>query len=126
MAMTGLRQMNARLGLMTKTPPEIIAEQPELEQHLSGLSGDHRRAAIIALHWTVGALGAVGYQLLPRLLQGRLVVSIAYGNLMWLGFDALLKSSLNVRGDLDPRDRIALVLDHTLYGLILAMERGRR
>ncbi len=123
MAMTGLRQMNARLGLMKTTPPEMIVQQPVVEQRLSALSEDQRRAAAIALHWTLGALGAVGYQLLPKMLQRRLLVSVAYGNLMWLGFDALLSSSLKMKGDLDAKDRVALVLDHSLYGVVLAMER---
>lgn len=126
MAMTGMRNFTALVGLVEETPPEAIFRQ-RAHGLLRRLPRGRRRPAIIVAHWGYGAVGGAAFSALPETLRLRAWAGPAYGLLVWLGFEAgiapLLGLSQARRGR--AAERIAFAVDHLLYGFVLAETRRR-
>jgi len=120
MAMTGMRRMTTGLGLLRKPPPDEIATEG-MPAVLARVPPDRRDEAIELAHWAFGAVASVGYSLLPVLARRRGWSGAAYGLAIWAAYEALVTPALEQRGG-EARtvsDRIALALDHVLYGAII-------
>jgi len=121
MAMTGLRRVTTGLGLLRKPPPEEIATEgvPGL---FARIPPGKRGAAIELAHWSFGALASVGYGRLPRRILAHRASGPLYGLAIWALYEATLAPSFEAARTTDRTtgDRIALALDHALYGAIIA------
>lgn len=121
MAMTGLRRLTKSLGLLGEAPPELVAREgvPGL---LAQVPPGRREEAIELAHWAYGAAGGVAFGLLPAGLRRRSAAGPLYGIAIWLGFEAVVAPALGLSG---PKrwglsDRLAVVADHVLYGIVVA------
>lgn len=127
MAMTGLRLMTTGLGLLRKTPPDELATEavPAL---LAMVPPAKRDEAIELAHWAFGAAASVGYTLLPAAVRRRSWAGPAYGLAIWAAYEAVVTPLLDRRrlDDRTARDRIALALDHALYGAVIRVEPDER
>ena len=122
MAMTGVRRVTTDLGLVRKPPPEQIATEgvPRL---LAQIAPEHRQTAIEFFHWGVGAVGGIGFGILPAALRRRRWVGAAYGLAILGVFETVIEPRLGIA----PKDRtfseiLALGGDHLLYGIVLVDE----
>jgi hypothetical protein len=128
MAMSGMRTVTTGFDLVARTPPEAVVTQgtPEL---LDGVPKDYRQAATELLHWSYGAVGGVAYRMLPQAVRRRRLTGAVYGALIWLGFEAGVAPALGLREAKQSRpvERVVLLADHVLYGLVLAsLDRAAR
>jgi hypothetical protein len=122
MAMTGMRRVTANLGLVHKPPPERIATEgiPGL---VTRLSPEHRDTAIELLHWGVGAVGGVGFGILPAALRRRRWAGPSYGLAILAVFEAAIAPRLGIAAEKQTlSERLALAGDHVLYGIVLGVE----
>ena len=119
MAMTGLRTLAKELGVVSKTPPEAVAQEgvPEL---LRQVPPEYRGAAIELAHWSYGAAGGAVYAFLPRRLARARLGGAAYGLAVWVGFAAAIAPLLGLTPPRTQVERAVFVADHVLYGLVLA------
>lgn len=116
MAMSGVRSVTTRLGIVRMTPPEEIGTHGGAA--LLARLPPHRRAAALELaHWGYGALGGVVFELLPARTRA---VGIAYGLGLWGLFEAGIAPVLGAERNRPTSERLALAADHALYGLILS------
>lgn len=126
MAMTGLRELTRRVGLLEEPPPEAIVRQRLLSRFRPAEHG-HARAKVELLHWSYGAAGGAAFAALPGEIRLRPYAGPAYGLAVWLGFELgvapLLGLSQSERKR--PLDRLALIADHLLYGFVLSETRRR-
>jgi hypothetical protein len=124
MSMTGTRQITADLGLVRATPPEMIAKHA---RGLRRVPKARRQAAVVLLHWGVGAQGGAMYGLLPESVRRTRWSGPVWGLVIWAAFDALVGPLLGVKkGDWpNARERAALVGDHVLYGFVLSETRAK-
>ena len=95
MAMTGVLRITSRSRAGQKPAPEQIATEgvPALLAHVAP---EHRETATELIHWGVGAIGGVGFGILPAGVRRRRWVGAAYGLAIlgvfevvvapWLGF----------------------------------------
>lgn len=126
MAMSGMRAFTVNVGLVEETPPEAI-----LRRRARGLMRRvprRRRPAVVQLlHWGYGAVGGATFGLLPRAVRRRPWAGPAYGLAAWLGFELALVPALGLRHarELRPLERVALAVDHLLYGFVLSETRRR-
>ncbi len=120
MAMTGLRRVTTGLGLLRKPPPEEIATEgvPGL---LARIPPGKRAAVIELAHWSFGALASVGYDLLPRRIVELRASGPLYGLAIWALYEATFAPAFEAdrTAARTTGDRIALALDHALYGAII-------
>lgn len=119
MAMTGMRRVTTDLGLVQKPPPERIAAEgiPGL---FTRVIPEHHETAIELFHWGVGAVGGVGFGILPAGLRRRGWAGPAYGLAILAVFEAAIAPQLGIAArDRTFSERLALAGDHVLYGLIL-------
>ncbi len=125
--MTGLRRVTIGLGLLRKPPPEEIATEgvPRL---LARIPPGKRGAAIELAHWSFGALASVGYVFLPERLLRRRASGPLYGLAIWALYVATVAPLFEAdrAADRTTGDRIALALDHALYGVIIQRPTSRR
>lgn len=126
MAMTGMRTLTSNLGLVEQSPPHAIIRQrtPSL---LRRVPRRRRRSAIELAHWVYGAVGGVGFALLPEPVRRGPWAGPIYGLTLWLGFEAGLAPALGLKqaGKWRPTERAVLAVDHILYGLVLSEIRRR-
>jgi hypothetical protein len=125
MAMTGMRRVTTELGLVHQPPPERIATQgiPALFMRTAP---ERRETAIELFHWGVGALGGVGFAILPAALRRRRWTGPIYGLAILAIFEATIAPQLGLAAkDRTLSERLALAGDHVLYGFVLGEERGR-
>jgi hypothetical protein len=122
MAMTGMRRVTTGLGLVHKPPPERIATEgvPGL---LSRVGPERRDTAIEIFHWGVGAVGGIGFGLIPKAVRRQRWAGPLYG----LAILGVFESAIAPRLGLGARDRalserLALAGDHVLYGIVLRDE----
>lgn len=119
MAMSGLRQATTSLGLVGQTPPEQILKRaaPGLFYRVPV----NRRPALAELiHWGYGGAGGVLFGMLPRRLRRRAWVGPAYGFAFWAVFEAAIAPRLGIdRGQQGLGEQLALLVDHTLYGVVV-------
>ncbi|MEQ4301688.1 hypothetical protein ABNF97_09895 [Plantactinospora sp. B6F1] len=122
MAMSGFRQVTNGLGLVRRTPPEDVLRQtaPGLFRRVPM---DRRQAVIELVHWAYGAGGGMLFGLLPRSLRRRGWTGPAYGFAFWAVFEAGIAPLLGIaeRPQHDARERVALLADHLLYGVVVAV-----
>ncbi len=120
MGMTGLRRVTTGLGLLSKPPPDEIATEgvPGL---LARIPPSKQGTAIELAHWSFGALASVGYNLLPRRLRGHQASGPLYGLAIWAVYEATFAPWFDAARTTDRTagDRVALALDHALYGAII-------
>ena len=127
MAMTGMRVLTVELGLLKESPPQGIVRQ-RARRLIRRAPRRHRRAVIELAHWGYGAVGGVGFALLPKSVRRRRRwVGPIYGLLIWLGFELGIAPLLGLREARESRlvERAALAADHVLYGLVLSEIRAR-
>jgi hypothetical protein len=118
MAMTGMREASTRLGLLRRIPPEAIVEDAD-PGVVDDLPPGRRELAIELLHWGYGAAGGAAFAALPAGLRRHPAAGPAYGAVVWLLFEAVLDPALGLRWDRLPRERLALLADHLVYGAIV-------
>lgn len=122
MAMSGMRQVTTRLGLLPRTPPEQVAED-EAPRLLARVSPERRAAVVELAHWEFGLAFGAAWTLVPAAIRRQPWAGPAYGLVVWQGF--LLTAPLLGVGT--PQDRTpsavgALALDHLLFGAIVGRE----
>ena len=127
MAMTGMRRVTTDLGLVQKPPPERIATEgvPGLFRRVAP---EHRETAIELFHWSVGAVGGIGFGILPAALRRRRWAGPAYGLAILGFFEAAIAPQLGVarQGSDTFTARLALAGDHVLYGIVLSAENEKK
>jgi hypothetical protein len=127
MAMTGMRVFTVDMGIVKQTPPDAIAKQ-KARGFLRRVPRRRRRAAVELAHWGYGGVGGAMFALLPEPVRRRPWMGAAYGLGVWVGFEAGIAPLLGLRqakgGDAPP-ERIALAIDHVLYGIVLSEFRRR-
>jgi hypothetical protein len=127
MAMTGMRVMTTELGLVEQTPPQALSRQRArgLRALIRRAPRKQRRGVIEAAHWAFGAGGGAAFGALPRTMRGHRWAGPVYGLLVWLGFELGIAPALglNQAKRARPVDRLALAVDHLLYGLVLSATR---
>jgi hypothetical protein len=126
MAMTGMRAFTVDLGIVEQTPPEAIAKQ-KARGLIRRVPRGRRRAAIELAHWGYGAGGGAAFAALPEGLRRRGWAGPIYGFVVWLGFEVALAPLLGLTESKKLRlaERLALAVDHLLYGLVLSELRRR-
>jgi hypothetical protein len=126
MAMTGMRQVTEDLGLVRETPPESL-----FRRHSRGFFGrvprKRRKTAVIAIHWATGAAGGLAFGLLPDDVRRTPWAGPAWGLVMLEGYQRTVAPALGLPQSEHPRisERLALVGDHLLFGLVLSAGRER-
>ena len=126
MAMTGMRSFTVSTGLVDEPPPRAI-----LRQKSKGLfrvmPKRFRRAGQELFHWAYGAAGGAAFGMLPDKIRMQAWSGPAYGLLIWVGFEVAAAPALGLVQAKKPRpvDRVALAVDHLLYGLVLSEPRSR-
>lgn len=126
LAMSGVRVFARDLGLVEKTPPEAIAERPA-RGVLAKVPRDNRRTAVGALHLAVGAAGGIGFGVIPDGVRSQKWTGPAWGVLLLIGYEAVAAPALGTdhARHTDRSEQAVLLVDHLLYGYILA-ETDRR
>jgi hypothetical protein len=126
LAMSGFRAFASDLGLIEKTPPEALADEPP-EGMLQQLTTERRGVAVRLLHFGVGAAGGVGYGILPDLVRQKGWSGPLWGLAMWTGYDGVVAPALGLAHDrqMDGKERATFIADHLLYGYILSETRRR-
>jgi hypothetical protein len=125
MAMTGFRQLTQGLGLVERTPPEAV-----LQETAPGLFYrvplERRRALVEAAHWGYGALAGAAFGALPARWRQPAWAGPAYGWVVWAVFEAGIGPALGLTRQPrhGPVQSTMLLLDHLLYGAIVAGEAG--
>jgi uncharacterized membrane protein YagU involved in acid resistance len=121
MAMTAVREFAGAMGWVKLTPPEDVV-QSQAGSLLARVPDGRREAAVELLHWSYGAMGGAMFGALPRSWRSRLWVGPVYGLAAWAFFQAVLAPALGLEhADERPAaERATLVVDHLLYGLIVA------
>jgi hypothetical protein len=120
-AMSLMRAVTTRLGLVGRTPPDAIAFEraPRL---LARLPQWTRRPAIELGHLTYGGAIGAAYVGLPARFRTLQWSGPAYGLATWVLYEGVVAPALGLShaGRHRPVERLALAADHVLYGLVLA------
>lgn len=125
MAMSGLRELTRHIGFLEEPPPESILREQILSR-FTGAKQDEQRAAAELMHWGYGAGGGAAFAALPEGARKAPWAGPAYGLVVWLGFELAVAPALGLNSKRKRlRNRIALVIDHLLYGFVLAETRTR-
>jgi hypothetical protein len=126
MAMSGMRVFTVDLGIVEQTPPQAIVKQ-KARGLIRRVPKKRRRAAIELAHWGYGAAGGAAFGLLPDGIRRRAWAGPIYGLAVWLGFELGVAPALGLSQSrkLRVQERIALAVDHLLYGLVLTDTRRR-
>ncbi len=125
MAMTGMRAVTVNAGIVEEAPPQAIFRQ---RIHRLGFTSRRRRRKRLIeelADWTYGAGGGAVFAALPEGVRGREWAGPLYGLFVWFGFEAGIAPLLGLSQAREPRvvDRVALALDHLLYGFVLSETR---
>jgi len=104
MAMSGMRKVTTELGLVERIPPE------------------RRELAIELAHWLYGGIGAAAFGSLPERLRRQTWSGPLYGVGVWLGYEIAVAPLFGLHRKRGPSaaERAALVVDHMLYGIVVA------
>jgi hypothetical protein len=126
MAMTGMRAFTVDLGIVEQTPPQAIVKQ-RARGLIRRVPRGRRRATIELAHWAYGAAGGAAFAALPEGIRRRGWAGPIYGFVVWLGFEVALAPVLGLTQSKKLRlaERLALAIDHLLYGLVLSELRRR-
>lgn len=124
MAMSGMRSLTRSLGLVDETPPEAVLQQkaPGL---MAKLPNDKQPAVTELAHWAFGAAGGAGFALVPARLRRYRWAGAVYGLVVLTGFEAGLAPLLGLSQaqHTRPVERLVFLVDHVLYGIVLAPPR---
>ncbi len=130
MTMTALRQVTTGLGLVEQTPPDAILKQrafgvvvrtPRLAFFLA-----RRQVALVELaHWLYGAVGGAAFTRLPRSMRRHRWAGPGYGLATWIAFELSIAPVLGLdqATRIRPIERVMFLVDHVLYGVVLAGDR---
>ena len=125
MAMTGMRRVTRGLGLVPEPPPEEIARR--LPRLLARIPAEHRDEAIELAHWAYGAAGGAAFGALPEAMRRAAWSGPAWGIAAWALFERVVAPAFGLRSP--PQrpavERLAVLADHLLYGVVVA-GRSRR
>jgi hypothetical protein len=126
LAMTGMRQFAADLGLIEKTPPEELADKPA-DGVIAKVPQDKRKAAVLGIHCAVGAAGGVTYGVLPDFVRQKAWSGPFWGLAIWAVYEGGVAQVLGLKHayDFPARERATIVADHLLYGYVLAQTQKR-
>lgn len=126
MAMSGMRTVTTRFGLVGETPPRAIIRQ-RAGVLLRRVPRERRQGAIEIFHWTYGAGGGVVFGLLPEGVRRAAWAGPVYGLVLWAGFELAIAPVLGLKQAkrARPVERLALAADHLLYGFVLSETRRR-
>ena len=120
MAMSGMRRVTTGLGLLPATPPEEIAWEgvPRLFMRIPPR---FRGEALELAHWSYGAAAGAAFGLLPDPVRRNVWSGPLYGLATWALFEGLVAPAFGLRSSAERTagERIALIADHTLYGLVV-------
>lgn len=123
MAMTGMRQFTQGVGLVEKTPPEAVL-QATAPGVFNRVPVERRPAVVELAHWGYGAGAGAAFGMMPTRWRRPAWVGPAYGLVVWAVFEAGIAPALGLAQQ--PRHGIKqsamLLLDHLLYGLVVAGE----
>jgi hypothetical protein len=126
MAMTGMRAFTVSIGLVEETPPKAVIRK-QTKGLIRLVPRKKRRAAIELMHWGYGAGGGMAYGALPDEVRRQAWSGPLYGMVLWLGFELGMAPALGLPHAKERRldERLALAVDHALYGLVLSETRSR-
>ncbi|MDQ3573019.1 MAG: DUF1440 domain-containing protein [Actinomycetota bacterium] len=126
MAMSGMRTVTTRFGLVNETPPRAILRQ-RAGPLLRRIPRKRRQGAIELFHWGYGAGGGVVFGLLPEPIRLTPWSGPIYGIAVWFGFELGIAPILGLSQARRGRsvERLALAGDHLLYGFVLSETRRR-
>lgn len=121
MAMSGMRVVTTGVGLLPKPPPEEIFSEA-LPHFLEAIPPDYRDEVIEVAHWSYGAAGGTVFALIPAALRRYLWAGPIYGVATWAVFELAIAPLLGLRLPKHRTigERIAIIADHVLYGLVVA------
>lgn len=119
MAMSGLRQLTTALGMVPSTPPESVIEHTA-PRAFHDVPAERRPAVVEIVHWVYGAAGGAFFGCLPRAVRRRRWAGPAYGLLAWAAFEVAIAPSLGLQRRHGTAERLALLADHVLYGMVVA------
>ncbi|MER6944308.1 hypothetical protein ABT294_09820 [Nonomuraea sp. NPDC000554] len=120
MAMSGLRQFTTSLGMVAKVPPEAVLERtaPGMFRRIPVT---RRPALVETVHWGYGAFGGAVFGLMPRAVRRHAWTGPAYGLAFWALFETAIAPTLGLpRREHTTPERLALLADHILYGMVVA------
>ncbi len=125
--MTGMRRATKGLGLVRAAPPEAIAGEA-VPRLLAYVPTQYRDAAIELAHWGYGGVAGLSFALLPRSFRHLPGAGPMFGLASWLIFDRGIAPTLQLVQAEQPKtaERLALLGDHVLYGIVVADSRDRR
>jgi hypothetical protein len=126
LAMSGMRQFAADLGLIEKTPPQELADKPA-RGIMEKVPPDKRQAAVLGIHMAVGAAGGVLYGALPDPVRQKAWSGPLWGLAIWAVYDAGVAPMLNLKHayDFPASERATTIADHLLYGYVLSQTQRR-
>lgn len=125
MAMSGVREFTRHIDFLEEPPPESILREQILDR-FTGAKEDEQRAGAELLHWGYGAGGGAAFAALPEGVRQARWAGPAYGLAVWAGFELAVAPILGLESNQSRwRDRVALVVDHLLYGFVLSETRVR-
>nr|SBO90811.1 PREDICTED: hypothetical protein [Nonomuraea gerenzanensis] len=119
MAMSGLRRLTTSLGMVASTPPESVLERTA-PRAFHNVPAERRPAVVELVHWTYGATGGAIFGMLPRAVRRRRWAGPVYGVLAWAAFEVAIAPALGLRRRHGRGERLALLADHVLYGVVVA------
>jgi len=121
MAMSGMRKVTTELGLVERIPPERVALEgvPALVERIPP---ERRELAIELAHWLYGGIGGAAFGSLPERLRRQTWSGPLYGVGVWLGYEIAVAPLFGLHRKRGPSaaERAALVVDHMLYGIVVA------
>jgi hypothetical protein len=125
MAMTGMRQLAVGIGAIERTPPDAILHEG-VPSVLEAVPGHRRTAAIELAHWAYGSGAGLAFGLLPRRVRRWRVSGPVYGVAVWGLFELAIAPALGLdhARRSRPRERVALLIDHVAFGLIVGAPDG--
>ena len=119
MAMTGMRRVTTRLGLLEQPPPDAVFKQgaPGL---LARVPID-AEAAVELAHWGYGAVAGAAFGGLSGSVRRARLAGPAYGLLIWALFELGIAPALGIEHakGRPVAQRLAIAGDHLLYGVIV-------
>ncbi|MDQ3610038.1 MAG: DUF1440 domain-containing protein [Actinomycetota bacterium] len=121
MSMTGMRTVTTNAGLLEKPPPETVMARRQ-PAWVEKMSPEHRGVLTELAHWAYGSMGGAAFGLLPARLRAHTWSGPMYGVAVWLGFELGVGPLFGLQHPREERlvGRAAVVLDHLLYGIVVA------
>jgi len=126
MAMTGVRSLTTSLGLVDQTPPEALLQE-KAGGLMAKIPADRQQVVTELTHWGIGLATGAGFALLPAKWRRHQWSGAAYGLTVMTGFEAGIAPLLGLSraGQARPMERLLLVADHLLWGIVLSPPRHR-